>query len=85
MKTGSGMTLAAALALALALLLTNGMAAPAQAAGAHAGQKAAKPQKKPVRVTYGRDSGETVSERERRLYRECRGRPNAGACEGYAR
>lgn len=29
--------------------------------------------------------GETTQERERRLLRECKGRPNAGACEGYAR
>ncbi len=28
--------------------------------------------------------GETRAEREKRLQRECRGRPNAGACEGYA-
>ena len=28
--------------------------------------------------------GETRSEREQRLLRECRGRPNSGACEGYA-
>lgn len=28
--------------------------------------------------------GETVAERDRRLLRECKGRPNAGACEGYA-
>lgn len=27
---------------------------------------------------------ETRSERDKRLLRECRGRPNAGACEGYA-
>lgn len=27
---------------------------------------------------------ETRSERDQRLLRECRGRPNAGACEGYA-
>lgn len=27
---------------------------------------------------------ETVRERERRLKRECKGRPNAGACLGYA-
>lgn len=30
-------------------------------------------------------SGETTAERERRLTRECRGMPNAGACLGYAR
>jgi len=29
-------------------------------------------------------SGETTSERERRLMRECRGLPNAGACLGFA-
>ena len=29
-------------------------------------------------------SGETRAERDRRLTRECRGRPNAGACLGYA-
>lgn len=29
-------------------------------------------------------SGETVANRERRLTRECKGRPNAGACLGYA-
>ena len=28
--------------------------------------------------------GETTKERERRLLRECKGRPNAGACLGYA-
>lgn len=29
-------------------------------------------------------NGETVPERERRLLRECKGRPNAGACAGFA-
>lgn len=28
-------------------------------------------------------SEETVSERDRRLSRECRGMPNAGACKGF--
>jgi hypothetical protein len=28
--------------------------------------------------------GETTKERDRRLLRECKGRPNAGACEGFA-
>ena len=31
------------------------------------------------------NSGETRAERERRLYRECQGLPNAGACSGYTR
>ncbi len=44
------------------------------------------PKKKPARVSFVKsDSGETASERERRLIRECRGRPDAGACLGYAR
>ncbi|WP_342132463.1 hypothetical protein [Hydrogenophaga sp. OTU3427] len=29
-------------------------------------------------------SQESTAERERRLKRECRGRPNAGACLGFA-
>ncbi|MCO4088144.1 MAG: hypothetical protein HEQ17_04025 [Limnohabitans sp.] len=29
-------------------------------------------------------SAESKPERDKRLIRECRGRPNAGACEGYA-
>ena len=29
-------------------------------------------------------SAESKAERDKRLMRECRGRPNAGACEGYA-
>lgn len=28
-------------------------------------------------------SEESVAERDRRMYRECKGRPNAGACLGY--
>lgn len=31
------------------------------------------------------DSQESTAERDRRLYRECKGRPNAGACAGYTR
>ena len=38
------------------------------------------------KVTYQRSSSEeTATERDRRLYRECRGLPNAGACLGYTR
>ncbi len=36
-------------------------------------------------VTFHEGSGETRAERERRLMRECRGRPNSGLCEGFAR
>lgn len=46
------------------------------------------PPKKLQRVEYvgpyqRHPGGETTSERERRLLRECKGRPNAGACSGY--
>lgn len=39
----------------------------------------------PVRnkVKFDKGSGETSKERDRRLERECRGRPNAGACLGF--
>jgi len=37
-----------------------------------------------VHTTHLRSpSEETTAERDRRLYRECRGMPNAGACLGY--
>lgn len=75
-----------ALALTLALLLAAGLAAPAQAAEAQGRTvKTHAPKKKIAKPRFDQGSGETVSERERRLYRECQGRPNAGACEGYAR
>lgn len=38
-----------------------------------------------VRITSSQNnSGETPAQRDRRLYRECRGLPNSGACVGYA-
>ena len=36
------------------------------------------------KATPPQSSQETTRERERRLQRECKGRPNAGACEGFA-
>lgn len=39
--------------------------------------------KKPGKVKFENRSGETTAERDRRLLRECKGRPNAGACLGY--
>jgi hypothetical protein len=36
-------------------------------------------------VSFHEGSAETRAERERRLMRECKGRPNAGLCEGFAR
>jgi hypothetical protein len=64
----------------------------AQAAGAKEGGKAKKPKtekkakaKKGGGVSFHDGSAESRSERDRRLMRECKGRPNAGVCEGYAR
>ncbi|WP_293604749.1 hypothetical protein [Polaromonas sp. UBA4122] len=36
-------------------------------------------------VKFMRGSEETIQERSTRLKRECKGRVNAGACEGYTR
>jgi hypothetical protein len=64
----------------------------AQATGTQSSGKAKKPKKerkakgkKGGGVTFYEGSGETRAERDKRLLRECRGRPNAGLCEGYAR
>lgn len=37
------------------------------------------------RPPIDRGPAETRAERDKRLLRECQGKPNAGACEGYAR
>ena len=37
------------------------------------------------KITFQRGSEETTQERSTRLKRECKGRVNAGACEGYTR
>ena len=36
-------------------------------------------------VSFYEGSGETRAERDKRLTRECKGRPNSGLCEGYTR
>lgn len=65
-------TLLGLLALATGLTLAG---KPAQAAGTTS-SRARKP---PV----DKGPAETRAERDKRLQRECRGKPNAGACEGY--
>jgi hypothetical protein len=40
--------------------------------------------KKIPRPKQNKGAGETDKERDRRMLRECKGRPNAGACEGFA-
>lgn len=67
----------------IVLVLVASMAVPAWSASAKAGE--AEPQK-PARVKFvDSGSGETRAAREKRLRRECRGRPNAGACLGFTR
>ena len=54
---------------------------PARQATEHPAKK-----KGSTKVKHQRSSSEeSTAERDRRLYRECRGAPNAGACLGYAR
>jgi hypothetical protein len=36
-------------------------------------------------ISFNDGSAESRSERDRRLTRECKGRPNSGVCEGYTR
>ena len=57
-------------------------ARPAQSSRAARQEKPKKAQRS--RVIAPRNHEETRAERERRFLRECRGKPNAGACEGYA-
>lgn len=82
-----------ALTLALFAIVAAPLAALAQDASLpkkkkkkSPGQVAAAGGAKPVgKTTFSRGSEESTAERDRRLYRECQGRPNAGACAGYAR
>ncbi|ODS63465.1 MAG: hypothetical protein ABS37_11870 [Acidovorax sp. SCN 65-108] len=82
-------SLLALLAAGIALTLLTGVSV-AQAKGptgdkTHATKTS--PKKKNVsKVTYQRStSEETTAERDRRMFRECRGLHNAGACRGYTR
>jgi hypothetical protein len=51
-------------------------------------EQAAKPQKsksaKHPKSPTDKGTGENKAERDKRLLRECKGKANAGACEGYA-
>ncbi|WP_416548226.1 hypothetical protein ACHEXK_04785 [Limnohabitans sp. DCL3] len=47
--------------------------------------KAAKPKRtKAPQPQLKQGTGESQAERDKRLFRECRGKTNAGACEGFA-
>lgn len=76
------LTIGLGLVLAVGLL---GAAAEAKDSASNTGTSAARARKaKAPKVPVKLDNGETRKERDQRLQRECRGRPNAGACEGYA-
>lgn len=87
-------TMQGASALLGAAVLTGllATAAPAQAVetftattGADKSAAGKKPKSgKAPQPASDKGSAENKAERDRRLQRECRGRPNAGACEGYA-
>ena len=74
-RRNMAMTTLGLLALAAGLALPN---AQAQAATSKSGR--AKTRKPPV----DKGPAETRAERDKRLQRECKGKPNAGVCEGYA-
>lgn len=53
--------------------------------GAEKTSKTQKPKKaKAPKPPANTSTGESPTERDKRLLRECRGKANAGACEGYA-
>ena len=69
------------IAWGLMALSINAQAAPQKSATEATAKK-----KGSVKVKHQRSSSEeSTSERDRRLYRECKGLPNAGACLGYTR
>lgn len=57
----------------------------AKSKSAYASSEPSAPKKKAVnKVTYQRSpSEETPAQRDKRMYRECKGMHNAGACRGY--
>ena len=73
------------IAWGLMALSINAQAAPQKSATEATANAPAK-KKGSVKVKHQRSSSEeSTSERDRRLYRECKGLPNAGACLGYTR
>ena len=78
--------------LVLCLTVAGPLPVAAKKAKAEAGETAPKPAKsaKPKAKKSGgsapkfiKGGEESTTERDRRLYRECKGRVNAGACAGY--
>ena len=83
----SGALASTTLALALWGLASHSAAVETFTAttGADKPAKTKKPkQAKAPKPPTDKGSGENKGERDKRMLRECKGRPNAGACEGYA-
>lgn len=74
----------ALLALGMTVALLAATAPPAAEAGTTKRKSDPTQQAPKARAKFNKGSGETTPERDRRLLRECKGRPNAGACLGYA-
>lgn len=72
--------------LTLSLLTAPGNAEAKQSKRANTGTSEPAKKKGVTKVTHQRSSSEeTSAERDRRMYRECKGMHNAGACRGYTR
>jgi hypothetical protein len=72
--------------LALCLLALPDAAEAKQTKRSKAGTSESAKKKGVTKVTYQRSpSEESRAERDRRMYRECKGMHNAGACLGYTR
>ncbi|MFT3814174.1 MAG: hypothetical protein QM740_12430 [Acidovorax sp.] len=69
--------------LSLCLLIACTLGAPEAAHAKRKGGTAARTAK--AHKAQRSPSEETTAERDRRLSRECKGMPNAGACLGYAK
>jgi hypothetical protein len=67
------------------LMTTTTGHAQAQFTATQGAEKVGKGKKaKAPKPPKDKSMGENTAQRDKRLLRECRGRPNAGACEGYA-
>lgn len=71
-------------AMLLAAMLTFATLPATDVEAGGRSHKAAKSPSSKIRIQNIRSSSEeSPAERDRRLYRECQGRPNSGACAGY--
>ena len=88
MNTGHLSSIFANLGLGLGLLLALPASWAADNFTAFTAADSPTQAKKPKRAQAPKppaipNSGESKSERDKRLLRECKGKPNAGVCEGY--